>query len=69
MTGEVINLRRARKQRAHKEKRRRGDQNAALHGRSGAERALTDAQAEQEARRLDGHRREPDPNDSPEGDA
>jgi hypothetical protein len=68
MTGKVINLRRARKERVRREKRRSGDENAAVHGRLGPEKALTDAQAKQEARRLDGHKREPGANDSPEGE-
>lgn len=68
MTGEVINLRRARKQRARAKKRAAGDANAAAHGRSGAEKALTAALEEQNTRRLEGHRRAPGDSDS-KGDA
>jgi len=68
MTGEVINLRRVRKQRARSDKRRRGDENATLHGRLGAEKRLTDALKQMEERRFDGHKRETDDVDSPEGE-
>ena len=68
MTGEVINLRRMRKQRARSDKRRRGDENATLHGRSAADRRLTDALNQLEERRLYAHIRETDEIDSPEGE-
>jgi len=64
MSSDVINLRRARKERARREKRDRGDANAALHGLSRAERTLAEARADLEARKLDGHRRQDSADDS-----
>lgn len=66
MTGEVLNLRRARKERARREKRAAADANAARFGRSSAEKALDAAQTDLEARRLEGHLRTPTADDSPE---
>ena len=66
-SGDVLNLRRARKARARDEARRTADGNAARFGRTRAEREGEAARAEIEARRLNGHRidgREPD---GPEG--
>ncbi|MEM6438752.1 MAG: DUF4169 family protein [Pseudomonadota bacterium] len=57
---EIINLRQARKRRARDGKRAKGDANAAKHGRGKAERQASEAQAELEARRLDGHLRDGD---------
>jgi hypothetical protein len=56
---EVVNLRTARKQKARADARAAAATNAAKHGLSKADRALQQAKAEQAARRLDGHRREP----------
>ncbi|MEN9062953.1 DUF4169 family protein [Ponticoccus litoralis] len=53
-----VNLNRFRKEKARAEKRRAGDENAAKHGRSKAERALDAARAEKARRDLDGHRQE-----------
>lgn len=53
-----VNLNRFRKEKARAEKRRAGDENAAKHGRSKAERALDLARAEKARRDLDGHRQE-----------
>ncbi|MFQ6548525.1 DUF4169 family protein [Aestuariibius sp. 2305UL40-4] len=58
MTGKVINLRRARKDRARADKKAKGDQSAALHGRAKAERDLTRAEREKSDAHLDGHRRD-----------
>ena len=57
MTG-PINLNRERKLRARREARRRADENAARHGRTKAERATQETEAERAATRLDDHRRE-----------
>ena len=54
--GEVVNLRQARKAKARAGREADAAANRAAHGRTGAERDLTDARAEQEARRIDGHR-------------
>ncbi|MFN4192280.1 MAG: DUF4169 family protein [Tabrizicola sp.] len=56
--GEVVNLRTAKKQAARKAARAEADANAAMHGRTKAERALQKARADKAARDLDGHRRE-----------
>ncbi len=58
MTQAPINLRRARKARERAEARRRGDANAALHGLSAAQRRAAGAEAQAQARKLDGARRE-----------
>ncbi|MEF3046197.1 DUF4169 family protein [Pseudotabrizicola sp. L79] len=55
---EIINLRTVKKQAARAAARKSADANAAKFGRSRAERSLTEAEAEQAARKLDGHRRE-----------
>ena len=56
--GEVVNLRRARKQRARREKDEAAQANRVAHGRTKAERELTDAQNLLETAKLDAHRRE-----------
>ncbi len=58
MTGGVVNLRTARKQRARARKRADGDASAAKHGRSGAERRAEAQRVQAEKRHLDGHKRE-----------
>lgn len=58
MTGNPVNLRRARKQRAREEARAGADANAARHGEAKPVRSLREARGELEARRLEGHRRE-----------
>ncbi|MFN6979257.1 MAG: DUF4169 family protein [Gemmobacter sp.] len=65
---DIVNLRAARKARARAEARRQADANAALHGRSRAQRAAEEAERIAAARRLDGHRRAGD-EDSSAGDA
>ncbi|MDN5567217.1 MAG: DUF4169 family protein [Paracoccus sp. (in: a-proteobacteria)] len=52
----VINLRTARKQRDRDTKRTEGDANAAKHGEAKPVADLRKALAEQDARKLDGHR-------------
>ncbi|WP_209427120.1 DUF4169 family protein [Pararhodobacter sp. SW119] len=66
MTGRVVNLRQRRKQAARAEARAAGDANAALHGRSKAEKALSQARTDKAARDLDAHRRDrpPGPTDT-----
>lgn len=58
MTGKLVNLRRARKQKAREDVRAEAGANAARHGVAKAVRSLRQAREAQEARRLDGHRRE-----------
>ncbi len=58
MSGGVVSLRQARKQRARARKRADGDASAALHGRSKPERDLQRARAQKARDDLDGHRRE-----------
>lgn len=58
MTGKVVNLRQARKARSRAEDRARGDENAARHGRSKAEKERDAAEAAKAARHLDGHKRD-----------
>jgi len=58
MTGKLVNLRQKRKQVERTKKRKAADQNAALHGRSKAEKTLQNAQASQAARVLDGVKRD-----------
>lgn len=52
----VVNLRQARKNAARDKARREGDENAARHGQTKAQRSLAKAQAERLARALDAHR-------------
>jgi len=54
-----VNLRAARKRAARDASAQRGDQNAARHGLSKAEREMERARRERAAALLDGHRREP----------
>jgi len=54
----IINLRQKRKQDERNAKRQSADQNAALHGRTKAEKALQQAQALRAARMLSGHKRD-----------
>lgn len=52
---EIINLRRARKQRARQEAEQQAQQNRITFGRTKAERSLTEAERDKAARTLDGH--------------
>lgn len=58
MSGKVFNLRSVRKARARSDKRARGDENAAKHGRSKANRDADKRIAERLDRHLDGHRKD-----------
>lgn len=58
---EVVNLRRARKERAKREKEAQAQENRLAFGRTKAERELTDAQKRLEAAQLDAHKREETP--------
>lgn len=57
MTAEILNLRRARKAKARRDKAEEAVRNRARHGMSRSERALRDAEAEGRERLLDGARR------------
>ena len=57
---ELINLRRARKAKAHAEKGKQAEANRVLHGTPKSMRKLAEAHAEKEAGRLAGHKLEPD---------
>jgi len=54
----IINLRQKRKRAERNEKRKAADQNAALHGRTKAEKSLQQARAVKSARALDGVKRD-----------
>jgi hypothetical protein len=57
--GEVVNLRQARKRRDRAQRETEAEANRVKHGMSKAEKTLTCARREQDARKLDGHRLEP----------
>jgi hypothetical protein len=59
VTGQPINLNRARKERARKDAKARGDENAARFGRTKTEKALERAKADKADKDLSGHKREP----------
>ncbi|MGO4735166.1 DUF4169 family protein [Bosea sp. 2KB_26] len=63
---EIINLRRARKQRQRVAAEAKADQNRIDFGRSKAERSLAEARREKAARELDGHKLAPPPDDKGE---
>ncbi|WP_136441560.1 DUF4169 family protein [Pacificoceanicola onchidii] len=54
----VVNLNQFRKRKTREDKRRAGDENAAKHGVSKAEKTLAKARLEKENRDLDGHEKE-----------
>lgn len=56
--GEIVNLNRARKQRAKVDGKTTASANRAAHGRTRAERKTADKERERAARLLDGSRRE-----------
>ena len=56
MTAEIVNLRRARKQRARQDADKAAEQNRISFGRTKAERELTEAERDKAARTLEGHR-------------
>lgn len=66
--GELVNLRRARKDRDRRRREDEAAENRVKFGRSKAEKQTTKAQDALEARRLDGHRLDPstDPESSPD---
>ena len=53
---EIVNLRRARKQRARQDAEKQAQQNRISFGRTKAERSLTDAERDKAAQALEGHR-------------
>lgn len=57
---QITNLNRYRKDKARAEKRLLGDENAAKHGRTKAQKAVEQADAERAARSLDRHLRDDD---------
>ncbi len=59
---EIVNLRRARKQRARQQAEVEAERNRIAFGRSKAERLLTEAERDKATRLLDGHRL---PDDAP----
>jgi hypothetical protein len=59
MTAEIVNLRRARKQKARTEKEREAEANRIAFGRTRAEKLATDAERVRAERAIDSHRREP----------
>lgn len=63
--GDVVNLRIHRKRKARGEREALAAENRARFGRSKADKAQDAALAELAERRLDGHRRETDPKESP----
>jgi hypothetical protein len=62
---EIVNLRRARKQKARAEAGKTAEQNRIDFGRSKAERRLAEAERDKAARHIDGHRLDRD-DDAPE---
>jgi hypothetical protein len=58
---EIINLRRARKQKVRTEKDARAAENRAAFGRTKAERSLTEARREIDLRRIEGHKLDQEP--------
>lgn len=68
MTAEIVNLRRARKARNRAGREDAAGRNRPAFGRGKQQRLAEEALARQASRRLDGHRREPDPQ-GPESDA
>lgn len=57
---EIINLRRARKEKARAEADARAAANRATHGRTKADKSISKARMEKAAKDLDGHKREDD---------
>lgn len=58
--GELVNLRQARKRRDREERAGEADANRLKHGLSKVEKTLSAARREQDARKLEGHRLEPE---------
>ena len=59
MSGDVVNLRQFRKQKARSQKEKAAEQNRLTYGRSKAEKSLTDARNEKASRALDQGKLEP----------
>ncbi len=57
MSAEIVNLKRARKDRARTDKERQAAENRVRFGRTKAERSIEAADAEKKFRELEGHRR------------
>ncbi|CUH87377.1 hypothetical protein PH5382_01304 [Phaeobacter sp. CECT 5382] len=57
---EPVNLNRFRKEKARADKKARADQNAVKFGRTKAEKSLDKSRKDQEIRRLDDHRSDPE---------
>ncbi|MEP1327745.1 DUF4169 family protein [Pseudophaeobacter sp.] len=60
---EPVNLNRFRKEKARAEKKARADQNAVKFGRTKAEKSRDKSRKDQEIRRLDDHRSDPEKRD------
>ncbi len=63
MTGEIVNLNRARKAKIRAEKAKRAESNRATHGRSKAEKTRQREEAGRKAAELDGKHLDDDPPD------
>jgi Domain of unknown function (DUF4169) len=63
--GEVVNLRRARKERVRREKDEKAQENRVAFGRTKSERDTTAALNRLDAARLDAHKREGEEGDTP----
>ncbi|WP_306030488.1 DUF4169 family protein [Stappia sp. MMSF_3263] len=69
MTGDIVNLRQARKARARREKETRAAENRVQFGRSKSEKNLTRTTVEKSAAHVDAHKREhPQAGPKPRGD-
>ena len=60
MPADIVNLRRARKAKAHAEREKTAADNRVAFGRSKVEKQVTKAERDRAARAIDAHRREPD---------
>ena len=58
MTGEIINLRQARKAKTRADKDQKAAENRRFHGRTKVEKAVEKAAKEKAASHIDGHKRE-----------
>ncbi|WP_417686137.1 DUF4169 family protein [Roseibium sp.] len=69
MTGEIINLRQARKRKARSEREKKADDNRIKFGRTKSEKKLTAKTGDLEVRRLEAHRLDRNaPKDGIDGD-
>lgn len=66
MSAEVINLRQVRKAKARGEREKTAAENRAKFGRTKDDRAKVQAETESAAKRLDGHKRNPEDDGSPD---